>query len=342
MTRSSFITSYLLTLCLFSGSFFIPSVSFGNDSEVKKKVEAPSTDDSQTTIKKPAMPNEQWAYQSMAALRYNPLGLQDEFFIGYKKKLYKQPKNELLFGKSYWWAGLIGRASPQFVNGGFFVKALPIAILELQASYTRVQALTEAAKLPDFFTQGTRDAVASTRSSRVPDGNIITNGWQASLQARLQAKVGNIAIRTTNLFRYFDLNNEGSAIKEDLFYDQTLDLVTPLQSWVYQNDTDLLYADSNKPWVVGARYTFSKSLASTDDPLIAADKIYDIQRAGFLFAWKFAAPMTADGLEAKKRHALIVLSQWHLDHEFRTGDSMNQAIPYFAIVYSLAGRIGDD
>ena len=82
------------------------------------------------TIKKSSgsatMPKQQWAYQSMLALRYNPLGLQDEFFIGYKKKLYNHPKNDLLFGKSYWWAGMIGRASPQFANAGFFVKTLPL------------------------------------------------------------------------------------------------------------------------------------------------------------------------------------------------------------------------
>ena len=214
------------------------------------------------------IPNSQWAFSNMLALRYNPLGLQDELFLGYKKKLYNKPESNLLFGKSYWWTGLVTRASPQFAMIGGFFKTSPIAILELQGSFSRVQALTEAAKMPDYYTAGTQDAVATTISSRAPTGNFITNGWQSSLQARLQAKVGHIAVRVTNLFRNFNLNTDEGLIGDDLFYDQTLDLVTPLQSWVYQNDTDILYANANKPWVLGARYTFARSL--TD---IAADDV---------------------------------------------------------------------
>jgi hypothetical protein len=285
------------------------------------------------------IPKSQWAFSNMLALRYNPLGLQDELFVGYKKKLYNKPEDNLLFGKSYWWAGLVTRASPQFAMGGLFFKTSPIAILELQGSFSRVQALTEASKMPSYYTDGTKAAVATTISPRSSDGNLITNGWQSSLQARLQGKVGPIALRITNLFRNFNLNTDGNLIGDDLFYDQTLDLVTPLQSWVYQNDTDLLYTTSENPWVLGARYTFARSLTEIEASDITPDDVYDIHRLGFLFAWKFAAPLTAEGLEAKKRHALIVLSQWHLDHAYRAGQSMNRAIPYFAVVYAFSGRL---
>jgi hypothetical protein len=191
-----------------------------------------------------------------------------------------------------------------------------------------------------YYTQGTKDAVQSTVSTQVPEGSLIQSGWQASLQARLQAKAGPFAVRITNLFRRFELDAGGTSSGTDLFYDQTLDLITPLQSWIYQNDTDLLYADDQKPWVFGARYTLAQSL-STIESMELKGRSYRIQRAGFLFAWKFAAPLTPKGLEAKNRHALIILSQWHLEHAYRTGQSMNQAIPYFAVVYALSGRLNE-
>ena len=286
------------------------------------------------------IPKKQWAYSNMLALRYNPLGLQNELFMGYKQKLYNKPESNLLFGKSYWWTGLIARASPQFAMAGLFFKTSPIAVLELQGAFSRVQSLTTAADLPEYFTDGTQAAVNSTSNDRADAGHIITKGWQSSLQARLQAKVGSIAIRTTNLFRYFDLEGDEGALQSDLFYDQTLDLVTPLQGMVYQNDTDLLYTKSSQNWVFGGRYTFTKSFEKDKLDAEVAKQIYDIQRLGFLFAWKFKAPLSEQGLEAKKRHALIVLSQWHLDHAYRNGQEMNRAIPYFAVVYALSGRLG--
>ena len=289
----------------------------------------------------PEMPKEQWAYSNQVALRYNPLGLQEELYFGYKRKLYDQPTSNLLFGKSFIWTGLITRASPQFLQAGGFVRTSPIALLEINAALLRTMALTEAAKLPDYYTQGTLDAVQRTSSPRSPAGDIIGGGWQASIQARLQAKVGHFAIRSTNLFRYFELTPEGDRLSSDLFYDQTLDVLTPHKSWVYQNDVDALYADSSKPWVVGARYTYVKPLTEANDERVDDSAMYSIQRAGLLFAWKFDAPPTAAGLEAKRKHALIVLSQWHLEHPYRTGQSMNQLIPYFAVVYALNGRIGE-
>ncbi len=307
---------------------------------------APSSTKAETSVeevvsKTPQTPESQWAYSNMLALRYNPLGLQDELYFGFKQRLYDVPQDNLLLGKSYWWAGLVTRASPQFLMSGLFFRTLPIAILELQGVFARVQGLADAADLPGYYTQGTKDAVNTTKSSRVSGGSLIANGWQGSLQARLQAKVGHIAFRSTNLLRHFNLNADGGATTSDLFYDQTLDLVTPLKSWVYQSDTDLLYANANKPWVLGVRHTYATVLTEANTPDIDADRLYDIHRAGLLFAWKFKAPITSEGLEAKRRHALIVLSQWHLDHPFRTGQSMNTSIPYFAVVYALSGRVGD-
>lgn len=261
-------------------------------------------------------------FSNQLALRYNPLGLQDELFVGYKMRLYNVPEENLLFGKGYLWTGGILRASPQFLQSGLFIKALPIAILEVQASAVRVQAISDDQSVLDapYFTQGTQDAVSES-------GSIITNGWIATLQARLQYKKGPVAVRNTSLFRRFELEGPD----EGRFYEQTFDVVTPFKSWVLQNDTDLLYADSNKPWVVGVRYTHVSSIS---------DEIHTIQRVGPLLAWKFKGSSTATA-KPPRNSALIILSQWHVKHNWRTGQSNSQAVPYFALVYVLSGTFTD-
>lgn len=340
-----------LTLCIISvmiGS----SLSLNNAiAEDKETAQADSTS-AEAKLKKatkqstatlsPKAPVTQWAFTNQLALRYNPLGLQNELFIGYKRKLFDYPADNLLFGKAYWWLGGVARVSPQFAQTGLFVRTSPIAVLELQGIFSRTQAITEASKIPGYYTQGTKDAVAATASDRSTAGDLIRSGWQASVQARVQIKIKSIAIRSTNLFRRFDLNGDGGRLEDELFYDQTLDVITPISSWVYQNDVDVLYVDSAKPWVLGARYTITKPLTEPSSPEVDKSALYDIQRAGLLFAWKFKAPPTSTGLEARRRHALIVLSQWHLDHSYRLGQSMNKLIPYFAVVYSLSGRVGAD
>ena len=266
-----------------------------------------------------------WRQSHLLALRYNPLGLQDESFLGYRwalRDLYGAPEENRLFGKSYLWTGAIGRFSPQFAQLGAFVKTLPIAVLELQGGFVRNFAFSDADRVREsgLFTEGTKDALDVGQVGSADA--IITSGWQASLQARFQIKVGPIAARNTNLFRRFELDAEGESGR---FYDQTLDVVTPFKSWVYQNDSDLLYAAEDSPWILGLRYTITTPLS---------DEAQDIQRVGPLFVWKFLSPEPEE-----LSQALVVLSQWHLEHRSRTGQVMDQMIPYFAVLYSRSSSL---
>ena len=266
-----------------------------------------------------------WRQSHLFATRYNPLGLQSESFLGYRwalRDLYGASEESRLFGKSYLWTGAISRFSPQFAQIGAFVKTLPIAVLELQGSFTRNFVFSDAERVREsgIFTEGTKDALDIGQVGSADA--IITAGWQASLQARFQIKVGAIAARNTNLFRRFELDAEGETGR---FYDQSLDVVTPFKSWVYQNDSDLLYAAEGSPWILGLRYTITTPLS---------DEMQDIQRVGPLFVWKFLSP---DPEELSQ--AIVVLSQWHLEHRSRAGQVMDQMIPYFAILYSRSSSL---
>ena len=279
------------------------------------------------------------AFSNQIALRYNPLGLQNELYFGYKKKLFNVPKKNILFGKSYLWTGPLLRVTPQFSHIGGFIRTLPIAVLELQASLVGVFGFSDAESVQSksYFTSATKEAIAQT-------GSIIDNGWLGSLQARLQYKKDAIAVRSTHLFRYFDI---GGTSFSTMFYDQNFDLILPFEGWAYQMDNDLLYADDNKAWVVGLRHTYAASLSDQPTVTNTADKmnpvipdLYNIHRVGPLVAWKFnyKPPSQQDKkYEDKLKHIMYILSQWHVHHPLRTGNPMPTGVPYFAIAYVVSG-----
>lgn len=258
-------------------------------------------------------------YTSLSALRYNPLGLQQEATLGWRQKLGSAPEDNVLFGKSHFRAGVITRASPQFVKGGAFVKIAPIAVFEVQASIQGIAGISSVQAVQDssLFTGATKAMVTDA-------GNIIGNGWQMSVAPVLKYKVSDIVIRNTALFRNFNLQGQ----EGDLFYDQTLDVIAPIESWALQNDADVLYWDTDKKWILGARYTFTTVFDSDSD----------IQRVGPLFAWKPEVKKDGGGFA---NPTLFTIAQFHLQHDYRTGQEMSQAVPYFVVGFSFNGAITD-
>ena len=259
-------------------------------------------------------------YTSLSALRYNPLGLQQEATLGWRQKLGSAPQDNVLFGKSHFRAGIIGRASPQFAKGGAFVKLAPIAVFEVQASIQGIAGLSSVQDVQEsgIFTGATKQMVTDA-------GGIIDNGWQMSVAPVLKYKVADIVIRNTALFRNFNLQGE----EGDLFYDQTLDVIAPIESWALQNDADVLYWDTDKRWILGARYTYTTVFGREES---------DIQRVGPLFAWKPEEKKEGGGFA---NPTLFTIAQCHVEHAYRTGQEMSQAVPYFVVGFSFNGAVTD-
>lgn len=259
-------------------------------------------------------------YTSFSAIRYNPLGLQQEATLGWRQKLGNAPADNVLFGSSFIRAGVIGRASPQFAKGGGFVKIKPIAVLEVQADFQGIAGLSDVQAVQDssLFT-------GATKQMSLDAGSIIGDGWQFTVTPRVQYKVANVVIRNTSLVRLFNLQG----IEGGQFYDQTLDVVAPYESWVLQNDSDVLYWDTDKTWIVGARYTYTTVFGQAES---------DIQRVGPMFAYK---PEEKKPGGAFANPTIFVLTQFHLQHDYRAGQEMTQAVPYFAVGFSFTGALTD-
>lgn len=258
-------------------------------------------------------------YTSLSAIRYNPLGLQQEATLGWRQKLGSAAQDNVLFGKSHVRAGIITRASPQFAKGGAFLKLAPIAVFEVQASFQGIAGLSSVQDVQDsaLFTEATKQMVTDA-------GHIIDDGWQMTVTPVLKYKVADIVIRNTSQFRRFNLKGDDG----DLFYDQTLDVVAPIESWTLQNDADVLYWDTDKKWILGARYTYTTVF----------DHGSDIQRVGPLFAWKPEEKKAGGGFA---NPTLFTIAQFHLQHAYRTGQQISQAVPYFVVGFSFNGALTD-
>ena len=281
------------------------------------------------TVEQPGsdIPRHRVYYESLAALRYNPLGLQERMTVGYRLRLTDKSRDDLLFGDSYAWVGLTGLQTPAFMRTGPWARLMPLSMLRLQAGYEVVrynggldQMLTWDQGSNIDFSDASIDALAA-------DGTLKARGSVFTLEARLQAKAGPVAVRAT-LARYdFNYDVDGYA-----FYDQTLDILAPTDGAVRMGDFDLLYVVSDQ-LTVGARSTHTRSdaeFAANDSEALRAASI---DRTGALIAYKFKSDMGS----RFDQPTVYLISQWHINHEYRAGQEVSQALPYVAVGFAFTG-----
>lgn len=273
------------------------------------------------------IPRHRVYYESLAALRYNPLGLQERMTIGYRMRLTDKPQDDLFFGDSYAWVGLTGLQTPAFMRVGPWARLMPISLLRLQAGYEIVrynggldQMLTWDDASNVNYSDDNIEALAA-------DGTLKAQGSIFTLEARLQAKAGPVAVRAT-LARYdYSYDVDGFA-----FYDQTLDILAPTDGVVTMGDFDLLYVATDQ-LTVGARSSHTRSEAEFAADDSEALRRASIDRTGALVAYKFKS----DQGSRFDQPTVYVISQWHINHEYRAGTEVNRAIPYLAVGFAFTG-----
>lgn len=264
-------------------------------------------------------------YESLSAIRLNPIGLLERASLYYRYRLIDAPADSLLFGNTWVGVGPTAAVSPAFGRAGVDMRLEPIALIRVIG---RVEGIY-------FF--GTFDQVLSWDSTDVDysDGAMDalgaagqhygTMGWQAMLETRLQAKVGPIAARSTHAFYRTRVDvTEGDIA----YYDQTLDILMPADGWAMANDTDLLYVGVDR-WTLGLRYSFVHAMHGDGS---SADAF--TQRAGPLIARKLGEDKR--GVSNKTVYTLL---QWHLVHPYRAGQESSQAYPMIVVGYGFSGDL---
>lgn len=265
-------------------------------------------------------------YDNAFFARYNPLGLIDNFRIGYRRRL--EIGNTALGRDAYVFAGAWITASPAFARGGVFVDIEPTALFRFAANY----------QYGGFF--GTFDQVASfdgpgrawsdTDIARLGEAGQTapTTGHHVALLAQPKFAFGPFAMRNTLTVLWSDLDlPEG----DRAWYDQIYDRVVPDGGVYLANDLDVMGLVSKARF--GVRYTYSNSYFAPDDPGPAADPHH---RLGPLFAWQFHNHKDRARFD---RPTLFVLAQWWLAHPYRTGEDVHQGIPVVAVGLAFEGDL---
>jgi hypothetical protein len=280
------------------------------------------------------MPDHAVIHRSLTVLRHNPSGLQHEHRLMWRTRL--SDSDHLLLKNTFFALGPQIMVSPSLQRAGLRASFKPIAMLELFAlveqlwfigTFDYVQSYKDAAA--DFSPDAQRAATGRGE-------NYAASGTQVSLSARIQAKVGPIAVRSANRFSRHWFNTKHN---DPVWYNIYTDTLTPRDGWVFIQDNDLLFIRGRV--VVGVRHTMSRSYLSEEvlkTVADGADRPELTHRVG-----PFAAIRLTDHdkyMESMfRRPTLVVLTQFWVKHPYRSGQAVSQAIPWIVVALAFDGRL---
>lgn len=282
-------------------------------------------------------PAQRLVHRNLVAIRANPVGLLYDGRLAYRLRLYQD--DSLALRDNFAGAGLAATVSPAFLRAGPVLEIAP-------ASFATVWSSLQYAR---YF--GTFDLLQSFPSPRsdfsdeelerrgdLANGDPLrpyaAGGWELSLGLDLQARAGQIAVRSQSRLVRADLDlREG----DRTYYDQFTDLLMPDRGWSFINDLDAVFLALDSRLVVGLRYTASlplypESAYSPGDP-----EQHDnaTQRLGPLAAYSF---FSRDGSRFNAP-TLLLVAQWWLDHRYRTGEETSQAVPLVGLAFRFHGDL---
>ncbi len=281
-------------------------------------------------------PRHRWIYSNLTALRYNPLGLVNEFTTGYRYQLID--KDSVLFRESFIAAQLHTYMTPAYARIGPKIDIQPLALLNLSATYDYTGYFGSFG-LFQSFESPTADW-SDTELGRRDDSNdpaidnYSTTGHWVTLAALLQAKVKNVAVRDNLKFYWADYDlRDGDTV----YYHQTLDLPQPDRGWTLTNDADLLYL-FDFGLTVGVRYTLTHAFYQARHFQASEPQSMPngpTHRIGPAVLYTFF-----DRPDKRfNKPTLIVLTQFWAKHRFRTGQDVSAAVPYLVIGFRFTGDI---
>lgn len=260
-------------------------------------------------------------YDSLAVARVNPLGLQEKFNLHLRWRLLDKPVESTLFGDTWASIGTTVAATPAWARGGVFAQISPISMLRLTASYEGIGYFGTFDQVQGFADPATADFSPSTLDAGEPNARA---GTVATLEGRVQAKVGPIAVRNTTMGARYGL---GVPEGDIAYYDQIFDAMIPTKGWTLQNDTDVLFVAGRL--AAGLRWTHVAPQHATAE----ARQRTQIDRLGPMISYRVVENRGSHFDQA----TLLLLPQWHLRHPYRAGQEVSQAIPYVVVGFGFMG-----
>lgn len=278
-------------------------------------------------------PRHRLMYSNALVLRVNPLGLEDRFSLMYRRRL--SARTGKLWDDTYFGLGITPTFSPSITRIGPTVQLIPLAILQLRASYYFIAYYGSQKYKAHPFDSPHDDFSPDTLQARADNKQALTTyGGQAELSALFQVKFGPIALRDEVIFFNNNINLQG---KGDVFYDLRHDLLAPAKGWFVSNDTDLIYVNTKIRLNVGARATYYHIFypKGVYEPGDRVDSSNDHARVGPLISYAFK-----DRPEKRfTKPTLFFAAQWWVKHRYRAGQESSQALPLFVMGFSFMGEL---
>lgn len=271
-------------------------------------------------------PRDRLWYANATFARYNPLGLIESHKVGWRHRL--SDRDGVMLQDTYSFLGLNALVTPAWSRLGLAGEAQLLAVFRVFGDLSAVGYYGSFDQI--LLWQDPAAAYSDDTIAALGDGARPSLGWTGTAGATLRAKVGPVALRSTAQVSRIDLSlgdEEGA-----FFYDQYWDRLARDGGWAILDDTDLLYVDGKLR--LGLRHTWSDDLDAPDVRPEDTPGALAHHRLGPLFAWQFRDDPPGARFN---QPTLFVLTQWWLQHPYRTGQEQAQALPLIAAGFAFNG-----
>jgi hypothetical protein len=273
----------------------------------------------------------------LLVFRYNPLGLEYQLRAGVQRRLYRS--ESAVFRDNFIFGGFYPKINPAFVKFGPSFEIQPLSVFNLRVAAELMGFFSSFGFLQSFNSPLVDYSDTALNAGRDAKRNYSTAGGHFMIEPSVQLKFGPIVVRDKLAIEYWRMNVKRG---EKLFYEATVDTLLSANGWVIANDADLLFLHDFKDWkgtfrgarlTLGARYTLVKPLyqgsdfAPGDDPKAENN---DHHRVGPIAAFTFFD----HGYESFNRPTALLVANWYVDHRWRAGRDVSQALPYLILGFS--------
>jgi hypothetical protein len=187
-------------------------------------------------------------YTSLTAGQWNPLGLQSDLTVGYRRRLFASSK--LALADNFAGAMLIARLNPAYARLGGGLEVQPVTVLTVRFIYEHYLFFGSARMLQSFA--GPLEPYDDDTMRRRADAgeSYATHGAQLALQVVLRARVGPVAVLDDFSVAYHRMSLRGG---DRVFYLNYFDTLTPNRGLLLTNHAHLVLLW--RSLIVGARHT---------------------------------------------------------------------------------------
>jgi hypothetical protein len=253
--------------------------------------------------------------------RVNPLALADLLRAGLAARLYQRPQPVLR--DNFFFFGVAPRITASSLRMGPQLELQPLSILSLRlsAELVRFWGIFDSVQ---SFTSPVADWSDSAVSRNGKAGlNYPTEGAHVIFEPTFQVRFGPIAVRDHLTLDYWNLRLRPG---DRVFYEAGADTLIPNGGLVVTNDVDVAWL-SRVHLAVAVRYTLTVPLYRATDwaPGELPDGALNRQqRLGLALAYTFF------DRHYTRFHSLTLfaVAAWYLEHRYRTGADVSQALPY--------------